>query len=162
MDMKHDQRIESYLSGALPPDDTRLFEAELAEPHVARAFSEALLIRFLMKTPVEVPVNLEGRIALAVGASEEEEDAAAAEKGTSALDGVLAQLSWMVRGPSMFLSNAQTRQAGLSGVVGAMGTVGYVLAPVSAVRRRDAGLQPASKKRPAWRRVLGWTRRRPA
>jgi anti-sigma factor RsiW len=149
MDMTLDMRIEAYLDGTLSPEETRAFEAELAAPAVSRAFSEALLIRTLFRSPVELPEGLVDRVAQAIGAAAAEETGAPeARQGT--VRAVLGSLEWIVRGPAMAVPpRSGTGSATLSG----LRTIRFALAPVNLL---FAGKEKSEQQSPLkrWGRVL--------
>ena len=65
--MTTDERIQAYLDGTLPEDETVNFERELTDPVVARLFGEELALRELMRVMgPEVPTGLVERIAASV------------------------------------------------------------------------------------------------
>jgi anti-sigma factor RsiW len=65
-----DERIERYLDGELPADEVARLERELLEPEVARALSEALMLRELLRDagPAAPPPYLVDDILVAVAA----------------------------------------------------------------------------------------------
>ena len=70
--MTTDERIQAYLDGTLPADETATFERELADPEVARLFSEELFLRELMRDMgPEVPEGLVERIAASLSIAPE-------------------------------------------------------------------------------------------
>jgi anti-sigma factor RsiW len=160
MDMNLEQRLEGYLDGSLSPDETRLVEEDLARPEIARAFSEALLIRTLFRSPITVPEGLVDRMVDTMGVAVKEAATAKREKNTGSFRSVLNSMGWAVRGPAMMFRADQSSHNGISGVAAGLGTVRYSLAPVDAVRTPQA-LRTKKKsiqeprRRAWWRRMLG-------
>ena len=149
MDMNLDLRIEQYLDGDMSPDEARQFESELATPAVARAYDEALLIRTLLKSRVEVPDGLSERIA---DAMLDEGRATAQQEADvpSAAGVILDSFQWALRGSTVAVTPGAPGNT-VDGVRASFGAVRQMLPPVDAFRSEA---RKQERKRPLWRRLI--------
>lgn len=137
-------RVEDYLDGYMSPRERRAFEAELLEPEVQQALTEALALRTLLAElpPDAPPEGLIARIEEAMGVAEGRRSRREAIERASrfpSLGAALARAGWIVRGPARAVSGG-----GAEG----LRTMGYAAAPLSVAR---ASRPP---KPPLWRRLL--------
>ena len=150
MDVDLEQSVEDYLDGLLSAKSANWLEHNLIRPEVAAVFTEALILRELLRAA--------GPEDLLEGLVERIEDAVLSqlprERRRSLLSGgtrsILSGLSWAVRGPAMAVPSGSggTRET-LSG----LGTVRYTLGPLANLPATQKAA-PKEKKRPLWRRVL--------
>lgn len=129
-----DTRAEAYLAGALSPAETREFERDLARPDVARALSQAILLRDLLTgDPVlDVPEGLARRLAAQLDLGR---DRAVLRRDPSALRSVLGSLAWAWRGPGLAVSEL-TPDASVSGARAGFSSLRYALGPLALRRGR--------------------------
>jgi len=155
VDRELDERVEGYLDGALSEDETCLFERDMANPDVARAVSQALMIRSVMRSPVTVPEGLADRVAgiltgfRAFASAPEVTD-------TSTWRSVLDSMGWAFSGSSMALSGASGTGSGYSAMAVGLKAVRYGLGPISLLTSRT---KPEGKRPWKWkllRRAAGW------
>lgn len=142
--MTTDERIQAYLDGILPADETAIFERELADPAVAQVFGEELFLRELMRDMgPEIPDGLIERIAQNLSiAPERVERASRLPRLRAAVGGA----EWMVRGPAFAFTSGPGVVGGREAVSGMRAALGSVAAPRPA--------RPPSKPRPMWRRAI--------
>jgi hypothetical protein len=175
--MTVDERIQAYLDGVLSVEETARFERDLANPEVARLFGEELFLRELMRDlGPEVPAGLAERITAQLPLAHHERPsrlgrvravltgADLVARSRQALGGVtdvdwvvnsraaLEGAGWMVRGPSI----AFTGGPGMVGGREALSGVRAALGPLAPAPRPAA---PPKKRKPLWRRAIGWMRR---
>lgn len=151
MELNLDTRIEDYLDGTLDLSESLQLERDLADPAVARAYQEALLIRTLMKSQVEVPDGLASTIGDMLAGNPSTTQAS--EVAAGPVRSVLGSMSWAWKGPALALQTNMQAPAGLeSAKVGASAML-FALPPVDALRTQPERPKPA--KRALWRRLLG-------
>jgi hypothetical protein len=148
-----DERIERYLDGELPADEVARLERELLEPEVARALSEALLLRELLGEagPAEPPPYLVDDILVAVAAeSAGPERAAVAPEGArwGRARAVLSAVAIVAGGSAMGFSGMAAGAPALAAVRRASGAA--LLQGLAAARGAFASRespQPAAPRR---------------
>ncbi len=149
--MNLDLRIEEYLDGTLDPNEAKALEAQLANPEVAAAFSEAILIRTLLKSRVELPHGLVDQVAdiLITGAVKEEE----AVERVGATRAIADGFSWAWKGPAQVLAPVPAVAAGA--VRAGTRPLRIPLPPVDSARALPDGPSSGAGKRSWWRKAAG-------
>jgi hypothetical protein len=143
-----EERAWGYIEGTLEPREVERFERDLFDPEVAQAFSEALMLRELLRSvgPDEAPADLVSDIEEAVLRDVFEAHPEARRGWLQPNRGILGGLSWALRGPTMAFTGSSERTRGaLSGV----GATRYALGPL-ADRGRTGSAEPTSPPRRRW------------
>jgi len=146
------ERVAAYLDGDLVPAEARALEREFLRPEVSQALAEELALRELLGSlpSAEPPADLEARIVATLGVAERRtlrerlfggrSKAQPRDEGTS-------------RTPNYAAAGLR---AGASSWVAGLGTLRYLVAPISGASARDEAEEATPKqKRRAGRGILG-------
>ena len=150
MDVDLEQLAEDYLDGLLSAKEANWLEHNLVRPEVGAVFTEALILRELLRTvgPDLMPEGLVERLEEAVLSQLPREQRRSLLSGGTR--SILSGLSWAVRGPALAVPSGRS---GTRETLSGLGTVRYTLGAL-ANRPATQEAAPKEKKRPLWRRVL--------
>lgn len=148
-----EERAWGFIEGTLEPREVERFQRDLFDPEVAQAFSEALMLRELLRGvgPGEPPADLVSDIEEVVLRDLAEARPEGRRTWFQPNRGILEGLSWAVRGPQMaFAGSSERTRRALSGV----GATRYALGPLADRGRARPAEPQAPPRRSWWKRAL--------
>ena len=150
-----DERIEDYLNGQLPDEETWQFENDLLKNEVATAFREALIVRELLSglPPDEPPPGLVERIEASLNLSSSISAEKEKRRRSSSLGQIVNGFKWGVRWPGYALAGISGSSIPLKSSLSGMDTVGYSLGPLNEPVREKINAISLPKK-PLWKIAL--------